>query len=120
MVEKAYNSAQYYAQTFRDYLDNAFKLGHTFKPKQKGDEVHFDLMRRGVIVRFGVVGESPRVTLEVQASNGTWVSSDTRHFRVKKSQHERVSDKTYEGLYKGHILPFFKSVYAKSADNKQS
>ncbi len=107
-----YNSPEYYAQGFRDYLVRTFVLGHGFREQEtihSGNSVTFAIIGKKAVVKFDLRDNTPYATLEFQVNDG-WSSPETRKLRVTRSKAGRVSTRTFDRLVEGFVMPVFKKT----------
>ncbi len=104
MAEKAYNSLEYYAQEFRNFLTHPHgKCGGGFYAKHSGNSVYFRIAEINCWVNFQLENSNLYSVLDLEA-----VGKGERTFRVKldieRSKAGRLSRNYYPRFFKEFVI----------------
>ena len=120
MVQKEYNTVEYYAQTLRDFLvgnkDNSMrdKYGGTLRAKHSGSAVIFLLHGFEAHLRFVKREGGDYAQLEIKSQNGIYYSDETR-FNPGRSKTGRIPPRAYQTFFKDFIIFNIKKLHRKES-----
>jgi hypothetical protein len=109
MIDHAYNSVTYCAQRLKEFLESYMpsRYGHKFpKIEHHKDYVSFDYTGETFAVRLEILEgdcKKGKAHLEIKAGD-SWPEISEQVFNIKRSKTGRISDKTYEPLFKDLII----------------
>lgn len=99
LMTHEYNSADYYAQTFREFFSDYFskKTGSEITVSHSGNSVLFSLDQKKWSLEF-LVGNDVRTRLEVNDS-GEWKGLAERKIKIKRTRKGKVAASSYSQIY---------------------
>ena len=111
--KERHNSGEYYAQLYRDYLNENFPNGCVPEAVQSSDTVTFNIQRGKCKIKFDSGEYFPGVTLEAQIEGG-WVESVDGRMKIIRTRKGRVSGRTFEEFYSTIVKSYYKKAYKEA------